>query len=340
MKVRHHNGSYEVEFCRLGSALGSLPPDCLFITDENLAAIYGEHLPKDRLIVVKAGETSKSITIYQQCLERLAELGATRRTAVVGFGGGVVGDLAGFVSATYMRGVPFIQIPTTLLAQVDSSVGGKVGIDLEAGKNLAGAFYPPKAVYVCVEVLQTLDKRQFDNGMAEVWKYGFIADRNLYARLSKNPLSPSSVELEETIERCLEIKAHVVEEDEFEENGLRAILNFGHTVGHAIEHICGYEGILHGEAIAIGMVAEAHLGENLHLTASGTTEAVRESLGSQGLPTEWNRDWDVQTSVQAMQRDKKRTGQGLAFSLLKEIGECKLVTGVSADAVVKVLSSL
>jgi 3-dehydroquinate synthase len=341
VKVAHSQGAYEISFLGLSEAFAAVPDGSHIITDEHVKALYGHLFAGEKCISVAAGEQSKSISTFESCLEALARAGATRKSSVVGFGGGVIGDLAGFVAASYMRGVAFIQIPTTLLAQVDSSVGGKVGIDLKAGKNLAGAFYPPKAVYVCAEVLQTLDQRQFNNGMAEVWKYGFIADKDLFDRLTNGASwHARSTQLQEVVKLCLQIKARIVEEDEFEEKGIRASLNFGHTVGHAIEHLCGFKGILHGEAISVGMVAEALLGERLGITELGTREKVAGSLASQGLPTKWDQKWDVPKAVEAMMRDKKRISDGLAFSLLTHIGECKLITGVSCEAVEQVLGSL
>jgi 3-dehydroquinate synthase len=242
---------------------------------------------------------------------------------VIAFGGGVIGDLAGFAAASYMRGVPLIQVPTTLLSQVDSSVGGKVGIDLPEGKNLAGAFYPPAVVHICREVLDTLSERQMRNGMAEVWKYGFIMDPKLLPQLP-----PKADALQEVIRRCTELKAQIVEDDEYETRGSRAILNFGHTVGHAIEQVTGYGPVLHGEAISIGMVIESHLGERLGITKAGTTEQISTHLSDYGLPTKMAPALDIDQLVHAMRRDKKAEAGSLAFSLLTKIGECKLIKGV------------
>jgi 3-dehydroquinate synthase len=253
----------------------------------------------------------------------------------VALGGGVVGDLAGFVAATYMRGVPLVQIPTSLLAQVDSSVGGKVGIDLPEGKNMVGAFYPPERVSICTETLDTLSQREFDNGMAEVWKAGFILDRSLVDRLVAKSLTR-----DEMVQRCIEIKRQVVEADEFETNGERAKLNFGHTVGHAVEKLTGYGPVLHGEAISIGMVIEARLGEAIGLSEPGTHDAVEECLGSQGLPTTSLVLRNIDMLIETMRRDKKASGGRLAFSLLTHIGGCKLVEDVPESDVRKVLARL
>jgi 3-dehydroquinate synthase len=330
MTIKHRLGSYEIAFSDLTTALGQLPPDAWFVTDENVFRLYGANLARDRCIVLPPGEQTKCMRYFEQCLEWLAVAGARRQSTVVALGGGVIGDLAGYVAASYMRGVPFIQIPTTLLAQVDSSVGGKVGIDLKAGKNLAGAFYPPQAVHICLETLSTLDPRQYKSGMAEVLKYGFIQDPSL--------LKPTT-DIEQVVRRCIELKAQVVTEDEFETKGLRAILNFGHTVGHALEQITGYAQYLHGEAISIGMVAEARLGENLGFTEPGTTEVVTETLRQQGLPVELPQSIPVDALVQCMRRDKKSQNTGLAFSFLVSIGQCKLEAGISEADVEKVLGS-
>lgn len=341
MKVSHRNGSYEVSFTGLDEALNAVPREARYITDSSVSRIYGDRLPGERTLIVPSGEGSKSIELFDSCLEGLARLGTRRTQPIVAFGGGVVGDLAGFVASAYMRGVPFIQIPTTLLAQVDSSIGGKVGVDLKAGKNLAGAFYPPQAVYICLEVLETLEERQFNNGMAEVWKYGFIHDADFVDRLRRLvPKHDNFRDMRGVVERCLQIKSAIVAEDEFELKGIRAKLNFGHTVGHAIEHMNHYRNVLHGEAISVGMVVEARLGEHLGVTQPGTAEIVLECLKVQGLPVVWNDDWLPQELIDSMQRDKKRTDDALTFSLLGRIGECKLVSGVHANAVVSALSSI
>jgi 3-dehydroquinate synthase len=203
------------------------------------------------LIVVPPGETAKSLKSVQSCYDQLAVHRLERRSFIVTLGGGVVGDLAGFVAATYLRGIEFVQVPTTLLAQVDSSVGGKVGVNLKAGKNLVGAFYQPRLVLCDLDTLQTLPEREFRAGLAEVIKYGIIYDARLFAQLEcdfPKLLRRDQPTLAAVVARCCEIKAEVVGQDETEE-GVRAILNFGHTIGHAIEAICGYGKFLHGEAI-------------------------------------------------------------------------------------------
>ncbi|MCZ7580003.1 MAG: 3-dehydroquinate synthase [Fimbriimonadaceae bacterium] len=230
------------------------------------------------------GEPTKSVAMLERVARWLAQSGATRRSKVVAFGGGVIGDLAGLAAATYMRGVELIQVPTTLLAQVDSSVGGKVGIDLPEGKNLVGAFHAPTAVWIPPEALMTLPKREFINGAAEVWKYAFAVDSALLSSLESHPLVPESSKLKEVIARCIDLKRQIVEQDERDERGIRAVLNFGHTIGHALERASNYESLLHGEAIAIGMAVEARIGEELELSPTGIADQIDRGLSGQGFP--------------------------------------------------------
>lgn len=334
IEVRYSGGSYPVHFCEVGQLLDDLPAEAFVITDSNVAGLLSAPCPT---FAIAPGEASKSFDTYRQCITWLAGSRASRKATVVALGGGVVGDLAGFVAATYMRGVRLLQIPTTLLSQVDSSVGGKVGIDLPEGKNLVGAFQAPTEVRVASSVLRHLPPRQFTNGMAEVLKYGFIMDRPLLDRLSADALTVESPSLPEVIHRCIELKAQVVEADEFETTGFRAILNFGHTVGHAIEKVLGYEDLLHGEAISIGMAVEARLGERLGLAHPGLQEAVESTLRAYDLPTRHLSLRRAEELVAAMRSDKKATGGKLAFSLLSELGRCKLITGVEEAEILATL---
>ena len=328
-----------MRFGDLREALASLPDDVRIVTDTNVLAAVAEILaPTSKLLVVPAGEQSKSMRVLEDVLSWLANTRASRKTTVVALGGGVIGDLVGFAAAVYMRGVAFVQIPTTLLSQVDSSVGGKVGIDLPEGKNLAGAFYPPVNVWIAPVALATLPDRQFRNGMAEVWKYGFIMDRGLLEILQQEPLSATHSKVETVVERCIRLKAQVVEADEFETLGLRAILNFGHTVGHVIEFVTGYGPVLHGEAISIGMVVEAELGEFLGVTPTGTAEVVRNVLKEQGLPIRHESLSEPDALIHAMYGDKKAANGRLAFSLLTGLGSCTLVEGVEEAAIREVLA--
>lgn len=345
MRVHHRGGSYEVLFASAREVFDAIRPEHFVITDENVSRLWGHGLAA-KTLVLPAGEETKSICEFEHACRWLAEHGASRKSLVVAFGGGVIGDLAGFVASAYMRGVPLLQVPTTLLAQVDSSVGGKVGIDLPEGKNLVGAFYPPSEVIVSPEFLSTLDDREFRNGAAEVWKYGAILDPNLLADLESSPLDQAMLASEEgrlrctdIIRRCIELKQSVVERDEFETTGLRAILNFGHTVGHAIEKEQAYRGLKHGEAISVGMVVECRLGEALGITSVGLGSRLEHGLASQGLPTRLPKDLQAASLLDAMRLDKKAWDGNLAFSLLEDAGACKLVQDVPESCVLEVLET-
>lgn len=319
MTIKHRTGSYPVHFSDVQTALAQLPPNAFVISDKNV----NRHYQADRAtLVLPPGEQTKSPNHYLQVIEWLVQQGATRNDSVVALGGGVIGDLAGFAAATAYRGMRLIQIPTSLLAMVDSSVGGKVGIDLATGKNLLGTFKAPDAVWICPDALSTLPSQHLTNGLAEVLKAGFIFDPTLL----KHP------ELErpgkDLIQRCVAIKQQVVEEDEFETLGLRAILNFGHTVGHAIEHAQHYSGLLHGEAVSVGMVYETRLGERLGITPQGISIEVERVLKQNGLPTQMPNGLSPAGLLAAMRVDKKRSGPNLAFSLLLGLGTCKLFTDV------------
>lgn len=328
MTVTHSKGSYEIHFARLSELSIHLPTDCPILTDTNVGSIFPDLLKGRPALQLPPGEEQKTLARFSEAIEWLASQRVSRSATIIALGGGVIGDLVGYVAASYMRGIKFIQVPTTILAQVDSSIGGKVGVDLPQGKNLVGAFHPPSSVVICTDALSNLDERQFTNGMAEVWKYGFIRDPELVEELRELNLNPSHPQLEAIVRRCIRHKRDVVEADEMETSGLRATLNFGHTIGHAIEQATGYTEYLHGEAISIGMVAEAQLSENIGLAEKGTTHIVQTSLASQGLPTKLKEVIPTNTLIQAMKLDKKAKSGKLAFSLLTRIGECKLVEDV------------
>jgi 3-dehydroquinate synthase len=339
LEVRHSAGAYEVRFETLAEALQGLPERSFAITDDNVRAAWGRKLPAGWSVrSVPPGEASKSLERLGECLSWLARSGADRQSTLVAFGGGVVGDLAGFAAAAYMRGIRLVQMPTSLLAQVDSSVGGKVAVDLPEGKNLAGAFYPPASVHICIETLSTLPWREFVNGMAEVWKYGFILDAELARAMRHLELQPDSPRLPSIVRRCVELKAAIVEEDEHDTSGRRAILNFGHTVGHALERVTEY-GALHGEAVAVGMAVEARLGELLGVSEKGTAEEVESTLEYAGLPIR-HEALSHPDLVPAMLGDKKTERGELAFSLLTKVGECKLVRAVPRAEVEAALRAL
>ena len=275
------------------------------------------------LIVVPAGETSKSLKTVQTCYDQLAVHRLERKSFIITLGGGVVGDLAGFVAATYLRGIPFVQVPTTLLAQVDSSVGGKVGVNLKAGKNLVGAFYQPRLVLCDLDTLKTLPDREFRTGLAEIIKYGIIYDTKLFAQLERDLpklLKRERKPLISVIARCCEIKAEVVSRDETE-GGLRAILNFGHTVGHAIEVVSNYGGFLHGEAISIGQVATARISNRVFNLPKRDVRRIENLFQRAGLPTRIKLNSVQRKKLFAVMRlDKKVSGGEIKFVLAKKIG--------------------
>ena len=304
---------------------------CAIITDTNVARVYGEKATRalaaagfDAVqLTVPAGETAKSLKSVQLCYDKLAAHRLERKSFIVALGGGVVGDLAGFVAATYLRGVPFVQVPTTLLAQVDSSVGGKVGVNLKAGKNLVGAFYQPRLVLCDLDTLRTLSKRELRAGMAEVIKYGIIYDVAFFARLERDmerllQLKPHLVA--PIVARCCEIKADVVGQDETE-SGLRAILNFGHTIGHALETISRYGKFLHGEAISIGQVAAARLSSKILGLPADDERRIRALFHRAGLPTEIKPTLAQRKNLLgAMRLDKKVSSGEIKFVLARKIG--------------------
>ena len=319
------------------------------ITDSNVAPKYAGSALRSLaeadfepvLIRVPAGETAKSLKTVQSCYDQLAEHRLERKSFIVALGGGVVGDLAGFVAATYLRGVAFIQVPTTLLAQVDSSVGGKVGVNLRAGKNLVGAFYQPRLVLCDLGALSTLPAREFRAGLAEVIKYGIIYDRALFARLERDLprlLDRRSAVLSAVIARCCEIKAELVRQDETE-SGLRAILNFGHTIGHALEAVSHYGRYLHGEAIAIGQVAAAGISQELLGLSEPEAERIETLFHRAGLPTRLQLS-SVQKArlLAAMKLDKKVSGGEITFVLAKRIGQVQYGQRVPAGLLEQILA--
>lgn len=280
-------------------------------------------------IDVPDGEEYKTLAWASKLFDKLIALKADRQTPLIALGGGVIGDLTGFVAATYLRGVPFVQVPTTLLAQVDSSVGGKTGVNHRKGKNLIGAFYQPKFVYIDVDTLKTLDKREIKAGLAEVVKYGVIRDPELFKYLEDNihvftapgpwTLAPVLLHI---VKRSCAIKASVVEADE-REAGLRAILNFGHTFGHAVEAVTKYKEYKHGEAVAVGMVYASELSHRAGVCNKSVVERVRNLIKKAGLPTE-GPDFPRKSFLKAMEIDKKVVGGELRFVLVEKIGSVRI----------------
>jgi len=279
-----------------------------------------------RRVLVPDGERAKSLRQLARLYDALVDFEADRDTVVVALGGGVVGDLAGFLAATWLRGVPFVQVPTTLLAMADASVGGKVAIDLPRGKNLVGAFHQPKLVWIDVATLRSLPPRQRAAGLVEVIKHGAILDAALFERFERDLERIHALEpgpLLDVLERSCEIKARVVSQDE-REAGLRMLLNFGHTLGHAVETLAGYRGILHGEAVAIGMVFAARRSETLGHAPAGTADRVEALLSRAGLPTE-PPPFPRGAYLSALRVDKKRRDAHVRFVVLREIGRAETV---------------
>jgi 3-dehydroquinate synthase len=303
---------------------------CFIITDSNVYKLYGKRFEKllkkrgikVRSIFFKAGEKYKTRKTKEYLEDRILKLGAKRDSIIIALGGGVVGDIAGFTAATINRGIPYIQIPTTLLAQVDSSVGGKVGVDHPLGKNLIGAFYQPKRVYIDPQTLTTLSDSEYRNGLAEVVKYGAVLDNDFFNYLEKNwirILRRDVITMSYIIERCCSLKARVVETDELE-TSYRRILNFGHTIGHAIELLSDYK-INHGSAVSIGMTLEAQLAQRIGILRGNYATNIAALLLLFGLPIRIPNDMKMSDIINATQRDKKAVGKKIYYTLLSKIGK-------------------
>jgi len=333
--VRFGSGAYDIT---IGAGVLERLPDVLravcpashyaIIADATVAGLYGARVRKYvaaagacDLFRFPAGEQNKSRAQWEALADSMGDAGVGRDGAVVALGGGVTGDLAGFVAATYRRGIPIVQIPTTVLAMVDSSIGGKTGLDTRHGKNLIGAFHQPAAVIADVTLLRTLPDQHVRAGLAEALKHGAVADRSHFQRVSllrDRLLAVDADALEEIVSRSVAIKAAVVAEDE-RERGRRAVLNFGHTIGHALEAVSGLT-LLHGEAVGVGMVAEARIGTALGVTAEGTVAELQAGLHALGLPTTRG-PVSVDRLMGAMRSDKKVRGGTVRFAFLRELGE-------------------
>jgi 3-dehydroquinate synthase len=282
-----------------------------------------ESITPAEIISIPSGETSKSMEQVSKLLSNLAKKKVPRSGTLIGLGGGVIGDLAGFVAATYLRGIDFVQVPTTLLAMVDSSVGGKTGVNLPEGKNLVGAFHQPKLVVADLDTLSTLPPREFAAGMAEVIKYGAIKDKALFDRVIK-PVKPDAADLDVIVETCVAIKARIVENDEFETKGERALLNFGHTIGHAIEKATGYKKYLHGEAISLGMRAAAWLSRREAGLSQEDARDLDVALIANQLPVVLKPEVDSQAILAALGNDKKVAADGAnRWVLLTKMGQAE-----------------
>ena len=298
------------------------------ISDAGVLKAHPEYLTQlgfedGEILSLPAGEATKSIEFFSQALSHLASTASNRDCALFAFGGGVIGDLAGYVAASYLRGIDFYQIPSTLLSMVDSSVGGKTGINLPEGKNLVGAFWQPKAVYIDTALLQTLSPREFAAGMAEVIKYGMLADIELFKDLvALKGLNANSPELSAVVRRCCVIKAQIVADDEKETaaSGGRALLNLGHSFAHAIENAAGYGEYLHGEAVAIGLVMATRLSAAIGQLPESDIMQVEELIKKFELPIRLNQALKISELMAAMQRDKKNRGGQLRFVTVTSLG--------------------
>lgn len=341
--------SYPIHICSgglhsLGARLQAVhrPGACAVVTDENVAERYARPA-MDSLadagfqphpIVLPPGEEQKSLETLETLFGRFLEAGLDRSSLAVAVGGGVVGDVTGFAAAAYMRGIGYVQVPTTLLAQVDSSVGGKTAVNLPQGKNLVGAFHQPKLVFIDVSTLRTLPRREFRAGMVEVIKYGVIRDADFFRWLEEElddllELSPDA--LVRAVRRCCEIKAAVVSEDE-REKGLRAILNYGHTAGHAVEKLTGYHRMRHGEAVSAGMVVAAALSRALDMLPAGEADRQNALLERLGTPTRLPA-LEADRIMEQMQRDKKVVRGVPRFILARRMGEVEICSDVPAGPV-------
>lgn len=328
------------------SQLADISGPIAVITDSNVGKRYSESLGHvDAVIIVQPGQQNKTLATAQFICEELVEKGFDRSTTIIALGGSVISGLAGFVAATYMRGVDLIQCPTSLLAMADTSIGGKAGINLPQGKNLIGVFKQPKAVIADVATLQSLPPDEFAHGMAEVIKHGLIGGNELFSRIKNgswkwenSSLQPSLAVLQDLVAQAIQVKIQIVQEDPFEK-GRRAVLNLGHTFAHAIEQASDHT-VRHGEAVAMGLVAAANLSFRLGHCPASLQEDVENVLTASGLPCRIPAIADKHKVLKAMRRDKKRRGERLHFVLMRAIGDVFVVEGVAQSAVLETLEAV
>lgn len=334
---RHHlsaMGEYDVIVGPLAAINGR---NALIVTDENVAGLHLEKVrevlgPAIHSVILPAGEEHKNLQTIQGLWKSFLEHGLDRKSTVIALGGGVISDLTGFAASTYMRGVDWVCIPTTLLSMVDASLGGKTGFDLPEGKNLIGSFYPPKLVLADPRLLSTLPERELRGGMAEVVKHGVISDPDLFAMCNQG-MDWVKRNLEEVVRRAMAVKIKVIEDDPYEK-GFRAALNLGHTVGHAVELVSRFE-LRHGEAIAIGMVVEAKYSARVGLASQSTVEAIESALNKMGLPTSIPAEMPREEIIRAMRVDKKKNNKTIRFALPVEIGKVELVDVEDLESVLE-----
>jgi len=329
------------EFVREAGLRGA----CAVITDENVARHHGEAVRKSleaagyrtHFFVVPAGEQSKAMSVAESLCDRMIEAGLDRSSFIVALGGGVVGDLAGFVAAIYQRGIPFVQIPTTIVAQVDSSIGGKTGVNARAGKNLIGAFHQPRLVLADTDTLATLPDREYREGFAEVIKHAVIRDAAMLDEI--DPDAPRE-NLGPLIARNIAIKAAIVADDEREQTGTRALLNFGHTVAHAIENAAGYGQFLHGEAVSLGIAAALEISQRKAGLSAAEAQGVRGKLAAFGLPLTLPDGLSTDELIAAARRDKKFAEGKIRYVVTPKLGEAFVAEDVTEEDLRAAIDSL
>jgi 3-dehydroquinate synthase len=327
---------------------------CAVISDGNVAPLFASCVEKSltsarlrpTLITIRAGERSKTLEQAGAICDRMIAAGLDRRSFVIGLGGGMIGDISGFVAAIYHRGIPHVQIPTTLLAMVDSSIGGKTGIDTRAGKNLIGAFHQPALVIDDLDVLKTLPRRQFNQGFAEIIKHAVIADAKMFQRVARASGLRVAADASGThallslIKRNIEIKSRIVAKDERDRTGERAVLNFGHTVGHAIERAGNYRKFLHGEAVSLGIVAACTISIKRAGLPRGERDAIVDLLRRFGLPTELPRSFPRKRILDAVKFDKKFEGGTVRFVVTPRIGAAYVADNVTINDIREAVAAL
>ncbi len=351
LPITHPTGAYDVtvgaDLHRKVRQLANIQGTVALITDSNVGPLYTKNFGDvDCLITMPAGEENKTLATVNSMYSQLIEAGIDRKGTIIALGGGVVGDLAGFVAASFMRGVDFVQCPTSLLAMVDASVGGKTGVDLPEGKNLVGAFKQPTAVLADVTTLLTLSNEEFASGMAEVIKHGLLGDPDLFHKTEIGDWRLESIKesqslipsLQSLVAQAIQVKQDVVIEDPFE-HGRRATLNLGHTFGHAIEQVSGYE-VRHGEGVAMGIIAATHLSAKLGECSPDLQPRIEAVLQKANLPTRIPAHLDAETIYDIMWRDKKKAGKILNLILIHDIGDVFIRGGVADTAVLETIYAL
>jgi len=331
-------GEYEVIVGKIDRLATLSMQNPVIVTDENIAMLHLKKMEsvlrgsgyEPKSVIVPTGEEHKTLETVSRLWKSFLESGLDRKSTVIALGGGVIGDLAGFAASTYMRGIDWVCVPTTLLSIVDASLGGKTGFDLTEGKNLIGSFHPPKLVLADTQMLKTLPEAEFISGLAEVVKHGIIADPELFSLCSRG-LECVKDNLAQIVKRAMRVKIRIIEDDPYEK-GFRAALNLGHTVGHAVELVSRFQ-LRHGEAVAIGMVAEAKLAERLTVTGKGLSDTISEVLHHLGLPTQIPKQLPREEIIRAMRVDKKKNAKAIRFALPVEIGRVELVDITDLESV-------